>query len=80
MQNFTILLLIVIISAYCFSLVDGKELGAPTTACSDMKPQPTHLAGGEQTTTPLPYVITPEKLTYSAGETIRGIFIACFPL
>ncbi len=76
MQKSSILLVLLIILAHFFSSVDGNAAGAPTSACSNMKPQPTHSAGGEQPST-LPYLITTNKLTYSAGEAIQGIFFKC---
>ncbi len=68
------LVIITIFLANCNLLVDGNSAGAPITACTSMKPQPTHLASGQQTSV-LPYLITSDKLTYSAGESIRGIYL-----
>ncbi len=71
MGKVKIQIILLILSAGSFSIVNGYSSGAIISVCGTMKPAPTH-ATIDQSIVSFPYFINPEKLTYNAGETIRG--------
>ena len=76
MEKMKSLIVILILTAGSFSKAYGHSSGVQVTVtvCDTMKPGSTHTLFDQ--TTAFPYKISPEKLTYSAGDTIRGILIS----